>query len=344
VNHVAIDLGSKESQVCMRSPDGMVVWERKHRTAELPKLLRNWEHSRVILETASEAFRIADAARAAGHEVRVVPSVLAKQLGIGERGIKTDRRDALKLSEVSCRVDLPSVHIPSPETRELRSMLRSRATLIASRTQLINHVRGWIRTQVGRLRKGTTTTLPTRVRDLATEHSLTIPPHIEQILAVLVAIGEQIKAAEAAARARAKNDPICRRLMTVPGIGPITSLSFVASIETTTRFPLAHHVQSYLGLTAGENSSSERQRRTGITKAGSSLTRGVLVQAAWTALRRYPKDPMVRWAMQIMERRGKHIAVVALARKLCGVMFALWRDETTYVPSRSAAPMAPPST
>ena len=77
MNHVAIDLGSKESQVCVRLPNGDIELEKKHPTRRLPELLRNLTHSRVILETSSEAFRIADAAIAAGPEVRVVPSTLS---------------------------------------------------------------------------------------------------------------------------------------------------------------------------------------------------------------------------------------------------------------------------
>jgi len=336
VNHVAIDLGSKESQVCVRSPDGAIVLERKHKTTELPKLMREWSRSRVILETASEAFRIADAARDAGHEVRVVPSLLSKQLGVGERGIKTDLRDARKLSEVSCRIDLPSVHVPTSETRELRALLRSRQTLISARTQLVNHVRGWMRTQLARLRSGWAPTLPDRVRAYAMQNDLALPPHIEQVLTVLDALSMQIKTADATVRTRAKTSPVGRLLMTVPGVGPVTALTFIACLENTSRFAHTHHVHSYLGLTPGENSSSDRQQRTGITKAGPSLMRACLIQAAWTVLRRYPKDPMTRWAQQIAERRGKLIAVVALARKLSGVMFAVWRDQTTYTPTRAA--------
>jgi transposase len=102
-------------------------------------------------------------------------------------------------------------------------------------------------------------------------------------------------------------------------------------------------VQSYLGLTPGEDSSSQRERRTGITKAGPSALRRALIQGAWTAIRRNPNDPMIAWADQIARRRGKFVAVVALARKLAGILFALWRDGTTYRPSRSAQPPALPS-
>ena len=156
MNHVAIDLGSKESQVCVRRGDGTILDERKCPTRKLGEWMKQLEPSRVILETTSEAFRVADAARAAGHEVRVVPATLARQLGVGEHGVKTDKRDARKLSEVSCRIELPSVHIPTENARELRSLLRSRELLVATRTKTINHVRGWLRTQLGRLRTGWT--------------------------------------------------------------------------------------------------------------------------------------------------------------------------------------------
>jgi transposase len=125
VNHVAIDLGSKASQVCIRSSDGTLLVEKKHPTRGLEELMRSWPPSRVILETTSEAFRVADQARMAGHEVRVVPATLVRQLGVGDRRLKTDERDARKLSEVSCRIDLPSVHVPSAYARNLRSLLRA---------------------------------------------------------------------------------------------------------------------------------------------------------------------------------------------------------------------------
>jgi transposase len=95
-------------------------------------------------------------------------------------------------------------------------------------------------------------------------------------------------------------------------------------------------VESYLGLTPGEDSSGSRQRTTGITKAGSSALRRTLVQAAWSAMRTCT-DPMVRWALEVMHRRGKRIAVIALARKMAGIMYALLRDGTKYNATRGAA-------
>jgi len=336
MNHVAIDLGSRESQVCIRAADGTILEEGKRPTKGLLQLMPAWPKSRVILETSSEAFRIADAALQAQHEVRVVPATLVKSLNVGARKIKTDRRDAQALSEASCRIDLPSVHIPSAQSRELKSICGAREELVETRTKLINNVRGWMRTQLWRIRSGGAASFHDRVRAHATDLESTLPEHVERTLKVIEVVTMQLREADAQVRRFAKTNPTCIALMTVPGVGPITAIRFFAAIDDVTRFRSAHGVQSYLGLTPGERSSSERQHRTGITKAGAPATRRMLVQSAWAALRRAPNEPMVRWAMKVAERRGKLVAVVALARKLAGILFAIWRDGTTYRSERSA--------
>jgi transposase len=339
MNHVAIDLGGRESQLCVRAEDGSILKEERVSTKRLLKLVKDWEPSRVILETSAEAFRIADAALTHGHQVRVVPATLVKQLGVGARGVKNDRRDAQVLSEVSCRIDLPSVHVPSETSRHLKSLCGSREALLKSRTLLINNTRGWMRTQLARPRTGATQTFPARVREHAKATSMELPVHVERQLVVIETINAQVKEADAQLQQIASEHPTCRRLMTVPGVGPVTSVRYLAALDDVTRFGNAHAVASYLGLTPGENSSSERKRNTGITKAGPSELRRTLIQAAWAAFRRCPNEPMVQWAQQIERRRGKFIAVVALARKLAGILFAMWRDGTSYRSSRSASPM-----
>lgn len=332
MQHVAIDLGGKESQVCVRAADGQILHEGKIATLRLPQFLRRQTPSRVILESCAEAFRIADAATECQHEVRVVPATLVRSLGVGARGIKTDRRDAQVLSEASCRIDLPSVHVPTDLARERRSMCGVREELIVCRTALINCVRGWARTQLVRLSSGEATTFPARVRKTMLQRADGLPEYIERALKTIDTLNEQIVSADKELERLAEQDPVCQRLMSVPGVGPVTSLRFVAALDDVSRFPTAHAVQSFLGLTPGERSSSERQQRTGITKAGPAPVRRVLVQAAWNLRRFRPADPISLWAAQIEQRRGKFIATVAVARKLAGVLFALWRDGSRYEP------------
>ncbi len=337
MEHIAIDLGGVESHVCIRRADTEIVRQRRVRNEQLEGVLKHAKHSRVILETSSEAFAVADIAKACGHEVRVVPSTLSKMLGVGARGIKTDRRDAEVLSKVSCAVDLEGVHIPSHGSRELKAMSGSRAALVRSRTSLINNVRGWLRTQLIRIKSGATKTFPERVRARLLDDPAGSPEFIESLLTSVEQLSEHIAKVTRMLEQAAGADEICRRLMTIPGVGPLTSVSYRATLDEYERFASAHAAESYLGLTPGENSSGQRRQRTSITKAGSKRTRYLLVQAAWAMWRSQPHDPAVLWAQQVAHRRGNKVAIVALARKLAGIMFALWRDGATYNPLQAAA-------
>lgn len=292
MKHVAIDLGKRESQICIRQSDESILQQMRVPTKSLPKLMTRWEPSRVVVETSAEAFKIADAARAAGHQVRVVPATLVKQLGVGDRGVKTDRRDAQALSRVSCRIDLPSVHVPTELSRRLKSTCGNREELVECRTKLINNVRGWLRTQLWSVRPGGTSTFAQRTRDHAKLISETLPEHIERTLPLIEELTKQIRSADKQLAQTAKTHPICQKLMTVPGVGPVTAVRFVAAIDDVSRFRSAHAVQSYIGLTPGEQSSSDDKRRTSITKAGPRALRKTLVQAAWCMIRNRAR---IRW-------------------------------------------------
>lgn len=345
MNHVAIDLGSRESQICVRGPDGSILEERKYPTRKLTELVGTWQPSRLVMETSAETFQIVDAARAAGHEVRVVPATLVRMLRVGLRGVKNDQRDAQCLSKASWQTDLPSVHIPSLEARELKSLLGARDVLVTTQRNLTNNVRGWLRTQLWRLRGCKPKTLPERLRAHAAVVNRELPEHVERQLQTLTLVSEQVEAANKQVKRLASAHLACRRLMTVPGVGPVTALRFVAAIDVPSRFPSAHRVQSYIGLTPGEHSSGAIKRQTGITKAGPAELRRCLVQAAWSAMmvRSANSHPMLAWAQQVADRRGRPIAAVALARKLVGILFAIWRDGTTYERKRAAREVLLPS-
>lgn len=328
MDHVAVDLGSKQSHFCVRSADGKVQKEARIATAKLGEWFLTLPQSRIILETCAESFLVADAAKAAGHEVRVVPSTLAPSLGVGQHGVKTDKRDCRALSMASCRVELGSVHIPSKQSREWKALCMFRDTQVQARTKLINTVRGWLRGMVLAPKRGTSSTFPKRVRELLA--GTQIPDYVQRPLEEIELLTKHIQAADKEVEAITDKDEVTRRLMTVPGVGPITALRFRATVDDVKRFKEAHLLQSYLGLTPGEDSSSTRERRTSITRAGPAAMRWTLVQAAWVIFRRAPESDMGAWALRVAQRRNRAIAAVALARKLAGVLFAIWRDGTTF--------------
>ena len=343
MDHIAIDLGSRESQVCVRRADGEIVEERRVGTRSLGTYLKGRPKSRVVLEACAEAFSVADAALATGHETVVVPASLAPSMGVGDRGIKSDVRDARNLSEASCRMSkLPAVHVPTKASRDRKAMCGMREGLVQARTKLTNTVRGWTRPQgLGVVRSGAPATFPKRVMEHVAQRGGTIPPYVEQVLRAIQALSVEIDQADQAMEEAAASDPTCQLLMTAPGVGPTTAVRFVAAIDNVGRFANAHKLEAYLGMTPGEHSSSQRKRRTGVTKAGSSKLRWVLVQAAWAARRYYKDHPMVLWSQQVEERRGKQVAVMALARKLAGVLYAMWRDGSQYTREHNQIPRAP---
>jgi transposase len=165
------------------------------------------------------------------------------------------------------------------------------------------------------------------------QHCDGLPEYVERSLKVIDSLNEQLVLADKELEELAAEDPICQRLMSVPGVGPVSSLRFIAAIDDVSRFRSAHAVQGFLGPTPGENSSSERRQRTGITKAGPPAVRRALTQAAWNLRRYRPLDPISVWAAQIEHRRGKFIATMAVVRKLAGVLYALWRDGSVYEPN-----------
>jgi transposase len=333
MDHIAIDLGGRESQICIRTSDGRIVDEQRMATRSLKAFLAKRPRSRVIMETCSESLFVADAAKELGHDVCVVPATLVRTLGVGARRTKNDRRDAQVLSEASCRLDLPSVHISSARSRDRKTMCTARDALVSARTQLVNSVRGWMRRTGMAIRTGSVETFTKRFRKAVRD----VPDAIQRLLTTVDQLCDEIADADRQLNEEVKADPVCQRLMSVPGVGPITALWFTSTVDDPTRFPNAHAVQSYLGLVPGEDSSGDRQHRLSITKAGSRRVRTSLMQAAWSARRWRRCDPMLRWCLQIEQRRGKRIAVVALARKMAGILFALWRDGSTYNPLRGAA-------
>lgn len=330
MEHCAIDLGGRKSQICVRAADGSLLFEGAYETSSLPDFLRELPRSRVIVETTAEAFRIADAAKEAGHEIRVVPATLVRSLGVGARKTKTDRRDARVLSEVSCRIDLPSVHIPTSRAREWRAICGMHDALVTARTKLINNLRGWMRGQGVRIKSGQAETFAKRMSCIES-----LPAHVAMQIEALAGLNEKVLMSEKRIASLAEGDELCQRLMTVPGVGPSTAVRFVAAIDDVSRFDSAHKVASYFGLVPGENSSSERQQRLSITKAGPASVRWVLGQAAWAVLircRNSSARPLQLWAAEITRKHGRRVATIALARKLAGILYALWRDGTTYQP------------
>lgn len=208
-------------------------------------------------------------------------------------------------------------------------MLRVREQLVRIRTQLINLLRAQLRQEGYRLRSGASETASRRCRALALSGAFA--DELAPVLAVLDALGPLLLARDRDAQHRAAADPIVRRVMTAPGVGPIVGLTYRAVLDDVQRFADAKQCTAYVGLVPREASSGTRHRQGAITKAGPSALRVALIQAAWVIWRqRQGRAALHAWVERLAARRGRRIAIVALARRLARILYAMWRDETAY--------------
>ena len=205
-----------------------------------------------------------------------------------------------------------------------------RDALVRTRTRYIAIMKATVRRDGLRLPSGEAEQTVTKLLVLP------LAEHVRAELAPLVALWAPLQAEITAADARltaiARSQPVVLRLCTMPSIGPVTALAFVAALDDIARFHSAHQVQAYLGLVPSESSAGDRRARGRITERGDTRMRWLLVETAWRILR--SSNPALAglkaWAQQIAVRRGKRIATVALARRVAGILYAMWRDDVPY--------------
>ena len=266
-----------------------------------------------------------------GHEVIVADPNYAPMYGHRTRRIKTDRRDARALAE-ACRNGIyRPAHRTSDGRRHLRGRLAVREALVRTRARYISLIRTLLRREGLRVRSGNAEQFIERVAEVDVPDLL--QHEIKPLLAVMDHLDTHIALADRQMAVLANEDGEIRRLCTAPGVGPVTATSLVATLDTAERFRGAHQVEAYLGLVPREMSSGEKQRKGRITKSGNNRTRWLLVEAAWVLLVRVKQaraQPLQAWALRIAARRGKRVAVVALARRLAGILYAMMRDGTEF--------------
>jgi transposase len=234
----------------------------------------------------------------------------------------------------------------SDARRHVRAELAVREALVRTRTRYIALAKALVRRDGLRVASSEAHLVAQRIGAL--EVSDALRAELLPLFQVLAPLNEQIAAADRRIAAAARTDASVALLTTAPSIGPITATAIVATVDDIGRFRSAHHFEAFLGVVPGERSSGEKRRIGRITKAGNARVRYLLVEAGWRILR--AKDPdtaaLRAWGLGIALRRGKRIAVVALARRLAGIVYAMWRDGRAYEPAmlRMPRPLATPTT
>ena len=328
---VALDLGSKISYCEVK--DSKVV-ERATETSlsGLERLLGpNTPPAKVAFEACREAWAVHDQLEAWGHEPLMLDTTRVRQLGIGQHKRKNDRIDAETMARALEIGRIPLAHVLSPHRRELRLQLTVRRALVATRAEYVTQIRGLARAHGHRVPTCETENFLERLRDTPLDETMrALAEPLAQLLEVLT---PQITLVEAKLAQLCAGEPVIKRLGTVPGVGLIVAAAFVSVIDEAKRFRRAHDVEAYLGLVPSESTSVHR-RLGSITKQGNSYVRALLVQAAHSVFRLRGDDPLKHWGEAIEQRRGKRIAVVAVARRLVGILWAMWRDGSLYSPTK----------
>lgn len=331
MDHVGIDLHKRESQICIETEFGEVVEKRIRTERErFEAVFGGRPPAKILLEAMTESEWVARCLEELGHEVIVADPNYAAMYATRSRRVKTDRRDAMTLAD-ACRLGAyRRSHRASDRQRHVRAELAVRDTLVRTRVKCVALVGALLRRHGIHLPSGNVDGF------IARAERQPMPELQRQEIAPLVNLirttSAELEAADARIAAIAAGDPVIQRLRTVPGVGPVTATAFVATLDTWERFSGPHQVEAYLGLAPSEKSSGEKQHKGRITKAGNSRARWLLVEAAWSILRSTRDDtaPLRRWAQRVALRRGTKVGIVALARKLAGILYAMWRDGTTY--------------
>ncbi len=328
---IGLDLHKRESQLCIGHDDGTIEERRITTTRErFAAVLGGRPRARILLEASTESEWVARHLERLGHEVIVADPNFAAMYATRSRRTKTDRRDARTLME-ACRLGAYRVaHRLSDARRHVRAELAVREALVRTRTRFIALAKALVRRDG--LRVPTSESHLVAARIAALELSARLTEELRPLFALLAPLNEQIAAADRRIGALVEADAIVGLLATAPAVGPITATAVVATIDDVTRFRSAHQFEAFLGVVPGERSSGEHRRIGRITKAGNARARYLLVEAGWRILR--SKDPeseaLRAWAGGIASRRGKRVAVVALARRLAGILYAMWRDQRPY--------------
>jgi transposase len=343
MDHIGIDVHKRDSQIYILAESGEVI-ERRIRTEpeRFAAVLGTRPRARIVIEASTDSEWVARCLEALGHEVIVADPNFAPMYATRTRKVKTDRRDARALAEACLLGAYRPAHRLSDPQRHVRGRLVVRDALVRTRTRYISIIRALLRQHGYRVPSGSAEHFVHRV------HSLPLPGRLRSVVAPLLALmrplNAQLAYSDATIEHLAVQDPRVLRLRSVPSIGPVTAAAFLAAIDDAQRFHHAHQLEAYLGLVPGERSSGETQRRGAITKAGHSRPRWLLIQAAVSILRRRPPqaEELRTWALRIAARRGKQVAVVALARRLAGILYALLRDGSVFEPQR-VRPLHPPA-
>ncbi len=339
-----MDVSVKETSVCIVDETGKIVREVKVASepeALLPVLTNPlYRFKRIGLEAGPLSQWLFSALADAGLpvicvETRHMRAVLQAQVN------KTDRNDARGMAQMMRAGLYRPVHVKTLRSQKLRMLLTHRKLLQSKAIAIDNDLRGTLRNFGLKVGMVGASKFEARVRELLADLP-DLTGLVEPLLIVRRTLREQIGILHGRLLAIVRKDQVCRRLMTVPGVGPVVALTYRATVDVPARFRNSKAVGAVFGLTPSKYQSGETDRTGGISRCGDEMMRVMLYEAAHIMLVRSTKWSWLKaWAMKIARRRGMKKAIVALARRLAVILHRIWVDGSEFRWTHEQAVAAP---
>lgn len=330
---IGIDLGKRWFHLVGRNGNGQTVHRYKLGRQQLIEFMHKQQPALVGMETCCGAQYLARLFSSFGHTARLLPAQYVRPF---VKSQKNDFNDALAISEA---VQLPTmrfVPIRSEEQLDVQALHRSRDRLLRQRLALTNQIRGLLLDRGVAIPQGfyaLRTTWPKLLDD--TDCALT--PMMRELVRTMLQMWEHTEHAIEELNTRIKKlaaeSELCRRLQTIPGVGPLLATALVSAVGNAAAFRHARDLSAWVGLVPRQHSTGGQTRLLGITRRGNSYLRRLLVQGAravWVWKEKHPNDPLHRWLFGLAARRHAHIAVCALASKIARIAWALLRRGSEY--------------
>src|SRR5215475_4379981 len=346
MDHFAgLDVSVKDTSICIVDDTGRILREVK--VASEPDALvavltnRSYHFKRIGLEAGPMSQWLFSALAEADLpvicvETRHMQAVLKAQIN------KTDRNDARGIAQMM-RVGLyRAVHVKTLRSQKLRVLLTHRKLLQSKTIAIENDLRATLRNFGLKVGMVGTVRFEVRIRELV-ENLPDLAVLVEPLLIVRRVVREQLGILHRRVLAVVRDDEVCRRLMTIPGVGPVVALTYRVTVDVPARFRNSKTVGAVFGLTPAKYQSGESDRTGGISRCGDEMMRAMLYEAAQILLVRSAKWSWLKaWAMKIARHRGLKKAIVALARRLAVIMHRIWVDGTEFRWTREAAATCQP--
>jgi transposase len=332
-HYAGIDVSLELSSVCVVDAQGRIVKEAK--VASDADVLAAWFKEvglpmvRIGLEAGPLSQWLHAGLTQAGFSVLLLETRHVKA-ALSAMTVKTDRKDARGIAQLIRMGWFRSVHAKSIGSQEVRALLVARRQLLGRLLDVELSIRGILRGFGLKVGQVTRKEFEARIRELVMGHA-TLERIARAMLSARATLKAEYEKLHKAVLAIVREDEVCRKLMTVPGVGPLVAVTFKSAVDNPNRITKSKEVGALFGLTPKKYQSGEKDVTGGITRAGDEMVRTALYEAANVVLSRTTRfSKLKRWGMDVAKRRGSKRAKVALARKIGVILHRMWIDGTTY--------------